>query len=48
MKNWTKKALDLLAKSLNPPAHEINELDWKAALSPDRKRIAEHLAASVG
>ena len=45
MKNWTKKALDLLTKSLNPPKHEINELDWKAALSPDKKRLAEHLSA---
>jgi len=45
MKNWTKNALDLLAKTLNPPKHELNDLDWKAALSPDKKRIAEHLSA---
>lgn len=25
--------------------HELNELDWKAALSPDKKRLREHLSA---
>lgn len=31
--------------SLEPPRHELNELDWKAALSSDKKRLAEHLSA---
>jgi predicted HTH transcriptional regulator len=39
------KARDLLAASLEPPQHELNELDWKAALSPDKKRLTEHLSA---
>ncbi len=45
MKTWVSKALALLAASLEPPRHELNELDWKAALSPDKKRLTEHLSA---
>lgn len=45
MKTWVKKALNLLTASLKPPRHELNELDWKAALSPDKKRLTEHLSA---
>lgn len=45
MKAWMTKALELLRASLEPPKHELNELDWKAALSPDKKRLAEHLSA---
>lgn len=45
MKTWVSKALTLLAASLEPPQHELNELDWKAALSPDKKRLTEHLSA---
>lgn len=45
MKNWVSKALNLLTASLEPPRHELNELDWKAALSPDKKRLTEHLSA---
>lgn len=45
MKAWLTKALELLTASLEPPRHELNELDWKAALSPDKKRLTEHLSA---
>jgi predicted HTH transcriptional regulator len=45
MKAWMTKALELLTASLEPPKHELNELDWKAALSPDKKRLTEHLSA---
>lgn len=45
MKNWLSKAMDFLKASLEPPRHELNELDWKAALSPDKKRLSEHLSA---
>lgn len=45
MKNWLNRALALLMSSLEPPRHELNELDWKAALSPNKKRLAEHLSA---
>ncbi len=44
-KSWTPKATKLLKASLEKPRHELNELDWKAALSPDKKRLAEHLSA---
>jgi predicted HTH transcriptional regulator len=45
MKAWMTKALELLKASLEPPKHGLNECDWKAALSPDKKRLAEHLSA---
>jgi len=45
MKPWMTKALELLQASLEPPKHELNELDWKAALSTDKKRLTEHLSA---
>ncbi len=45
MKPWVSKTLNLLVASLEPPKHELNELDWKAALSPDKKRLTEHLSA---
>lgn len=45
MKTWMTKALELLGASLEPPKHELNELDWKAALSSDKKRLTKHLSA---
>ncbi|CAN5783250.1 ATP-binding protein [soil metagenome] len=45
MKNWVTRAFALLSASLEPPRHELNELDWKAALSSDKKRLTEHLSA---
>ena len=39
MKNWLNKAMDFLKASLEPPRHELNELDWKVALSPDNREI---------
>jgi predicted HTH transcriptional regulator len=45
MKAWMTRALELLKASLEPPKHELNEMDWKAALSPDKKRLTEHLSA---
>ena len=44
MKSWMTKAWELLKASLEPPKHELNELDWKAALSPEKKRVTEHLS----
>ena len=40
MKNWLSRAMDFLKASLEPPRHELNELDWKAALSQDKKRLS--------
>jgi ATP-dependent DNA helicase RecG len=45
VKNWITQALELLRASLEPPKHELNELDWKFTLSPDTKRLTEHLSA---
>lgn len=45
MKTWTNRALALLHASLESPRHELNELDWKTALSPNGKRRTEHLSA---
>jgi ATP-dependent DNA helicase RecG len=45
MKTWATRALGLLSASLDEPRHELNELDWKTSLSPDKKRLTEHLSA---
>ena len=45
MKDWLNRAVALLGASLEPPRHELNELDWKSALSPDKRRLTEHLSA---
>lgn len=44
-KLWVKEALQILAESLSPVPHELNELDWKARLSDQKDRLAEHLMA---
>ena len=45
MKEWLDTAVKLLKESLGPAKAEHNELDWKAGVSPDGKRLAEHLSA---
>ncbi|HVZ84189.1 MAG TPA: ATP-binding protein [Terracidiphilus sp.] len=45
MKPWVEKAMVLLASSLEPPHHELNEIDWKSAISPNKQRLVEHLCA---
>lgn len=44
-KLWVSEALSILAESLSPVPHELNELDWKASLSTQKDRLAEHLMA---
>mgnify|MGYP000860489296 CR=1 FL=1 len=44
-KNWVAEALDWLADSLEPVPHEINELDWKVAITDHKDRLIEHLIA---
>lgn len=39
MKAWEKRAVELLEKSLYPVPQELNELDWKFDLSPDKIRL---------
>lgn len=45
MKHWIKTAREALSASLTPTPHELNELDWKAGLSPNRDQLAKHLSA---
>ncbi|MFZ5864657.1 MAG: ATP-binding protein [Thermodesulfobacteriota bacterium] len=45
MKKWLTRALELLGESLQDPRHELNELDWKFDLSPDKQRLTQHLSA---
>jgi ATP-dependent DNA helicase RecG len=45
MKTWLARGLELVESSLDPPQHELNEVDWKVALSNDSKRLSEHLCA---
>ena len=44
-KLWIKKAVEYLKQSLFPIPHELNEIDWKENLSPDNKRLCNHLSA---
>lgn len=44
-RRWVEDALQALRESLHPVPAELNELDWKAALSPHRDRLIEHLIA---
>ncbi len=44
-KHWVADALSILAESLAPVPHELNDLDWKASLSTHKDRLAEHLMA---
>ena len=43
--SWIAKAEQHLQASLTPVPHELNELDWKEALSKDNERTAQHLSA---
>ncbi len=45
IKNWINKAFALLDHTLHPMPHEINELDWKESLSPNNKKLMQHLSA---
>ncbi len=44
-KHWIASVLHCLEQCLSPIPHEVNELDWKARLSQDKERLAEHLMA---
>ncbi len=45
MKTWENRALALLTKSLTPIPTELNEIDWKSAISDKSERLAQHLSA---
>lgn len=44
-KHWVEQARASLKSSLKPVPHEINEMDWKVALSENKDRVVEHLIA---
>ena len=44
-KYWITAVLNSLEQCLSPVPHEVNELDWKASLSDQKDRLAEHLMA---
>jgi ATP-dependent DNA helicase RecG len=44
-RRWVEHAQQALRESLGRVPAELNELDWKAALSPQRERLVEHLIA---
>lgn len=44
-KIWINKAMECLKQSLEPIPHEMNEIDWKEKLSPDNKKLCQHLSA---
>src|SRR5665647_1642676 len=45
MNTWEETATKLLNKSLNPIPQELNEIDWKCALSTKTERLAQHISA---
>lgn len=45
MSSWQDIATQLLSKSLNPIPIELNELDWKADISDNGNRLAQHISA---
>lgn len=45
IRHWVTDAQQALGESLFPVPHELNELDWKASISDNKDRLAEHLAA---
>ena len=45
MKIWMNKAVALLDRSLGKVKQELNELDWKEDLSPNNKKLSQHLSA---
>jgi len=44
-RDWLTRVNALLHASLDPPRHELNDLDWKQGLSPDKAKLTAHLAA---
>ena len=43
--HWMNRAVALWEVSQEGAPHELNELDWKASLSLNKERLAEHLCA---
>lgn len=45
MSHWSDTALQYLSKSLHPIPQELNEIDWKSALSDNSEKLAKHISA---
>lgn len=45
MKSWMLLAIAYLDKSLGKIPSELNEIDWKASLSPNNDKLCRHIAA---
>jgi predicted HTH transcriptional regulator len=45
MKNWIPIAINWLDKSLGKVPSELNEIDWKATLSPNNDKLSKHITA---
>lgn len=45
MNSWQDKAIKLLEDSLFPIPQELNNIDWKCALSDKSERLAQHICA---
>ena len=45
MNNWINRGIALLDRCLGPVPTELNELDWKEAISNKNERLAQHLSA---
>ncbi|MEA3504074.1 MAG: putative DNA binding domain-containing protein [Bacteroidota bacterium] len=45
MKNWIDKAVRYLNKSMGKVPQELNEIDWKETISPNNKKIQQHICA---
>ena len=45
MNNWQQRALEFLNRSRRPVPSELNEIDWKSALSDNSDKLAQHLCA---
>lgn len=43
--NWLNRAIGLLDQSLNPIKTELNEIDWKEKISPNKDKLKQHLIA---
>ncbi len=45
MKDYEKRCKELLIKSIKPIPQELNEIDWKVALTNKKERLKKHLSA---
>lgn len=45
MKNWIDRVFNLLTLCFDTVPVELNEMDWKLTLSPNKDRLAEHISA---